>query len=107
MAEFTLYSANGVVDGAVEPGAPVTAELILTNTPDRDREVVFYAAAAGADGRVLDVMERKNVIKAGTATQLQIPISFAGIPAERYRVSVYLWDGMRPLAEKRGYTAEE
>lgn len=105
VTEQGLYSNGAAIGESVAAGTPVEARLTMANTPDKDREVTLYAAAK-LNGTLLDICMEIYKIKAGATEQIEFPIDFSGLTAQRYEVSLFSWEGMRPLCKQYEYMVE-
>lgn len=100
-----LYDGAVLIGDAVSPDTAVQARVTMQNVSEEEREVTLYAAAM--DGSVLlDTCMGKYKIKAGVQEQIDFPITFPELAAQQYEVSLFVWDGLRPLCVQNRYIVE-
>lgn len=100
-----LYDGAVLIGDAVSPDTAVQARVTLQNVSEEEREVALYAAAMDG-GVLLDTCIGKYKIKAGMQEQVEFPITFSELAAQQYEVSLFVWDGLRPLCVQNRYIVE-
>ena len=102
VTKIGLYDGAVLIGGSVSPDAAVRAQVTLQNVSEEEQEVMLCAAAM--DGStLLGTCIGKYKIKAGMKEQIELPIMFAELTAQRYAVSLFVWDGLRPLCVQNRY----